>query len=115
MELYHEYIKEREGLALYTNEHGFVSYRCTGHECYIADIFIKKESRGTPALFDLIKELEKIAIVNGCSHLSGVIRANDPGINRTMKAALKLGFNILAIQNNGVVITKELKGDMWAE
>jgi hypothetical protein len=30
-----------------------------------------------------------------------------------MKAALKLGFRIIQIQNNGVVITKELKGDLW--
>lgn len=111
MELYHEYIKEREGSSLVSNAHGFASYKCSGEECFIVDLFIRKESRGTSALFDLIQELKTIAVVNGCSHLSGVLRAGDPGINRTMKAALKLGFNILAINNNGVVITKELKGE----
>lgn len=111
MELYHEYIKEREGSSLVSNAHGFATYKCSGEECYIIDLFVKKESRGTPALFNLIQELKTIAVVNGCSHLSGVLRAGDPGINRTMKAALKLGFNILAINNNGVVITKELKGE----
>jgi hypothetical protein len=115
MELYSEYIKEREGVALITKEHGFVTYKCVDNECFIHDLFVSKEHRGGPALLEIIQELGKIAVVNGCSHLSGILRANDPGINRTMKAALKLGFRILNIQNNGVIITKELKGDLWVE
>lgn len=111
MELYREYIKERQGLSLITHPHGFLAYKCELEELYIAEIFIQKERRGTSVLFDLIQEAKQIGVVSGCSHMTGVIRSNDEGKNRTMKAAFKVGFSIFKIDNGGIAIVKDLKGE----
>jgi hypothetical protein len=108
--LYLEYIKERAGLEMLSDESSFLTYKVTGDECFIADMFIKRASRGSGKCKSLIQKVSDIAIARGCKVLSANIAMSDPGRNHTMRAALKLGFVIGNANEKAILILKDLGG-----
>lgn len=110
MELYREYIKERENSNLLVNENGWLSYKVNGQECFIVDMFIKKESRGTGLLDKMISDLKDIALLSQCEIIVANIHLNDKGANHTLKAAFKLDFSVVRADHNIIVIVKQIGG-----
>jgi predicted GNAT superfamily acetyltransferase len=111
MDLYRDYIKERENLSLLKHPHGWISYRVNENECYLADMFIAKDHRGSGLVKKMIEDLKDIAILSGCELISANIHLNDKGANHTLKAALKLDFSIVRAEHNIIVIVKKLGGE----
>lgn len=105
---YADYIKERENLDYLEFKEGFLTYRIEDRECYLANIYVAPEFRGTPAISHFINELSKIAESKNCNFLTANIYLTDHGFNRTLKAALKLAFRVVRAENNSVVIVKKL-------
>lgn len=108
--LWAAYVKERQGLECLWKEHGFIAYKITGNECFLAEMFIEKEHRSSGKCKAMIMELAEIAKANGCD----VITANihlvvDPNANSTLGAAIGCGFKVQASGNNVLLIAKELK------
>lgn len=108
MNLYAAYVKEREGKDVLKNENGFITYKIIGQELFLADMFLVKKARGSEVVSQFIEKLVQIGKDNKCSHISANIHLADSGANRTLKAALKLGFKLINANNNILVIVKEV-------
>jgi len=107
--MFADYMKERQGAdCLKVEDAGFVFYRVQGNELYIVDMYIEPASRGSELLFSFIKNLEHVAKEHSCKFLSGNIYLSDPGCNRTLNAAFKVGFKLANANNNILLIIKEL-------
>jgi len=101
-------MKERQNADLIQNQKGFVFYRIHSDECYIVEMFIDEPYRGGPAFKELIETLELIAKDCQCKYMSANIYLNDPGCNRSLSAALKVGFKLHQANNNILLIVKEI-------
>jgi hypothetical protein len=112
MELFKEYLKERENKEVIENEYGFLIYKIFGKdkECFIADFYIRPAFRKTVVVGNFINELKKIGLEHGCETMTACLQVSDAGHKRTLLAALKLGFNIISANNNSMVILKNLGG-----
>ncbi len=106
--MFEAYVKERQNADCMKYENGFLFYRIQGEEFYIVDLFIEKSHRKSGLLETIISDASAKAIDNKCKFLSGNIYLNDTGCNRTMAAALKVGFKIMRAENNILLIVKEL-------
>lgn len=103
------YIKEREGKSILENEHGFFTYKIQGEECYIEDIFIKKESRRKNIGTEMADEIYKIAKASGCKFLTGSCIPSTNGATESMKAMLAYGFQIHSCTTDRIVLFKEIQ------
>jgi GNAT superfamily N-acetyltransferase len=111
MNLYFEYIKEREGTEGIQFNDGFITYRIVDDECYIADMFVKKESRQSGIASKMISKIEEIAKEKNCKSISANIWATDKGNRRTLSGALKLGFEVVGAKNDCLILLKTLGGE----
>ena len=106
--LYAKYIQEREGKQILENEHGFFTYKIVDKECYIEDIFIKKESRRSGIATVMANEIAQIAINAGCGYLTGTCIPSTQGATESMKAMFSYGFRIHSCQEDRIILIKEL-------
>lgn len=109
MNLYFEYIKERENLDHVLGDDYFFTYEIRDKEFYLANIFSRPSVRGTHVVFEMYEKIEEIAKENSCELISANIYLTDKGFHRTLGAALKLGFRIVLAQNNCVTIVRKLE------
>lgn len=109
MSLYADYIKEREGREVIENSIGFVAFKIIDNECYLADMYIVPDSRRGLAVKHFIDQLAKEASGRGCEYITARLHDNDPNRNRTLRAALKLDFNIFRSETGCIVIAKKLE------
>jgi len=110
MELYAEYIKEREGMDLIEKEYGFCTYKVINEYIYLADIYIKKEMRKNNLARVLTNEVEAIGIDNNCKFILGSF-CLDTNNWRSGKALVKsLGFKYYEKQKktNMIYVIKEI-------
>jgi hypothetical protein len=108
VDLYFEYIKERENLDHVLGDDYFFTYEIRDNEFYLANIYLRPSKRGTPSTFEMYQKMESIALENSCNLISANIYLTDSGFHRTLKSALKLGFSIVMAQNNCVTIVRKL-------
>jgi hypothetical protein len=106
--MFEKYMKERQNADLYQTDRGFIFYRIEGFECFIVELFVEEEHRGSSALKELIETVELQAKDCECKALTGNIYLSDKGCNRTLNAAFKMGFKLGAANNNVLFIVKEL-------
>ena len=106
MNNYAAYIKERENKEIIFNELGFLTYKITEKECFLADMFIQKESRGSHAVSWFISQLEAKAKQAGCDQITATIDLRDQGANRTLRASQKLDFKIIHANGDVLLISK---------
>lgn len=105
---YGQYIEEREGLDILENEHGFFTYKISGEECYIKDIFITKDARRSGVATDMANKITKIAKEQGCKFLSGTCDPTTNGATESLKAMFSYGFRVHSLKNDMIVLIKEL-------
>lgn len=106
---YAQYILERQGFESFWREHGFISYKVTGTECFLADMFVEAGARKTGKGRKLLEELIGIARYRGCNVITANIYLFDPNANNTLLAAMACGFRVEKCGNNVLLIAMELK------
>ena len=108
MSLYKDYIKEREGFECLENDLGFASYKITGEECYIRDIYVVPEKRKSDEATMLATLIEDKAIAQGCKWLTGTVDPRFESRTTSTKVLLAYGFKIHSVSSNSIVFVKEL-------
>jgi GNAT superfamily N-acetyltransferase len=108
--LYAKYIKEREDLEVLENESGFITYKISGKECFIANMYVEADQQRKGRGHILIMVLEKLAKNHGCEFLSANIHLKDHGASKTLIAALLVGFEVKAADLGVLVIIKDISG-----
>ncbi len=106
--LYAKYIKERRGLDVLESEHGFLTYKMNGEECFIADMCIEEDRRTAGHGRVLTSALEALAKDAGCKYISANIDLNAGGANNCLLAAMTVGFEVRAANLNVLLIVKDL-------
>lgn len=110
MELYAQYIKEREGRDVIVKRWGFISYLidAANSVCDIDSIFIVAEFRRDKAGSTLADEVVEIAKARGCTILQGYNDPETEGSTISMKAMLAYGFKLSHLQGRLIVLRKEI-------
>lgn len=108
LSLYGQYIQEREGKSIVENECGFATYKIFGDECYIVDIFIKKEHRRSSQASSLADHISAMAKEAGCKYLTGTCVPSTSGATESMKAMFGYGFKLHACVEDKIILIKEL-------
>lgn len=103
-----KYISEREGKLILENEHGFFTYKISGEECYIEDIYIKKESRKLGIASQMANMVAEMAIAAGCKYLTGTCIPSTQGATNSLRAMLSYGFCLHSCVEDKIILIKEL-------
>lgn len=105
--LYARYIDERQGLRVLEQEHGFLTYRIEKNECFIMDMYVRKEYRRAGYGTKLIESLEQVC--EGCDAIFANIWLWDPNCNGTMAGALATGFKLFKTGEGVITVAKDLR------
>lgn len=107
--LYAEYIKERENFEIIEDERGFATFKTFENgECYIRDIFVRKEYRKSNIASMYADQITEIAKRRGCTYLTGTVSPKANGSTISMAVLLGYGFKLLDSQNDKIVFIKEI-------
>lgn len=106
--LFYKYISEREGKRIIEDERGFIVYKINGADCFIAEAFVDESARGTSAGMDLVRHLKAEAQAEGCKTISGTVWVNAKGSMRALRSGLKMGFKIVAAENDALLLVMEV-------
>lgn len=112
MELYAEYIKEREGSELISTPYGWLSYRITDKECFIIELFVTQAARRSGQGSELLTKIIKQALRNNCELITANIHLFDPNHDGTLRGALARGFKILSANNDVLLVAKKITEDL---
>jgi GNAT superfamily N-acetyltransferase len=92
MELFRQYLLERENVHLLNEEWGFATYSFGEDHVYLQDIYVVPEKRNTGLGVHLMNEVGKMAKERGCSLMLGSVDEKGNG-SEDMKSIMKhLGF-----------------------
>lgn len=94
MKLYADYIAEREGAELYSDEHGFVTYKFENDVCIICDLYVEPKSRNTSKGSDYGKLIESICKENKVNKIYCFVDTNANNWKESLAFILKNGYEI---------------------
>lgn len=103
-----QYIKEREGFEVVETDKGVATYKITGDECYIKDIFVPEAFRLSGEASKIADHIREIAKINGCKYLSGTIVPSLNGSSGSLMGLLKYGFKLHSCGQDLIYLTKEI-------
>lgn len=111
MQLYAKYLKEYDGFDIIIEDHGYVTYKVNGLECYVKEIFVEKEFRKTGLASKMVDKIAEIAKNSGCQFLIGTVYdnvENKESASISLMAQLKYGFRVASIKQNLIILSKEI-------
>lgn len=106
--LYGQYIEAREGFDIIENPFGFVTFKITGDECYVRDIFVEKHHRNDRVASALCDKVKVIAKERGCKFLTGSVVPSLPSSTVSLKVILSYGFLLHSSQNDFIIFKMEI-------
>lgn len=105
---YGQYIKDREGFDIVENIYGFATYKITGEECYVRDIFVEKQHRNGGVAARLCDKIKDIAKNEGCKWLVGTVVPSAPHSTDSLKVVMAYGFWLAAAEPNFIILKMEI-------
>jgi len=109
IELYADYLKEREDGHMIYDSHGFMSYFIKGDECYIRDVYIEPAFRKTHHATMFMLKVSSHAKQLGCKKLTGSVRPSSNGSTDSLKVLLSAGFKLWYSSQDAIFFFKELE------
>jgi ribosomal protein S18 acetylase RimI-like enzyme len=85
MSMWADYIKEREGKESREYLDGFITYKIFFPECYIIDIYVKPECRGTHVATEMADDITRLAKEQGCTILTGSVSEGANGYQSSIR------------------------------
>ena len=110
MGLWADYLKERLNWDVLECDDGFIAYNLKPPEASIEDFYIKPDKRCSSLAKKLADQVFDIAKKSGCKRMWAKITPGLKGCDHAMKTNLHYGFKIVGIDNNQIVIMKEIRG-----
>lgn len=106
--LYAQYIKEREGTNTIEDEYGFATYKFVGEYCYIVNVYVKPEFRGSHIATSYETEVANIAREKGYKKLLGSVAPEAVGATASLKAMLASNYKLLKANEGLIFFVKEI-------
>jgi GNAT superfamily N-acetyltransferase len=109
LNLYAEYIKEREGSEIIVLDHGFVTYRqVDGNVFYLVDMYVEKAYRKSGVAWDLHNKVCDIARNAGATQLITSACTDAAGVTVSLKVILAGGFKYSSSNGNMLYFVHDL-------
>jgi hypothetical protein len=109
LNLYAQYIKEREDREIIVLEHGFATYKKLNPETYyLVDMFVEKVYRRTNIAWDLNNIICDIAKKDGALNIITSICTDAAGVTESMAVILAGGFKYSSTSGNMLYFIKYL-------
>lgn len=108
MNLWKQYLKEREDVDVIETETGFATYRFRGADCYIKDIYVKPECRQKGAASEIADKISSIAKAAGIFILTGSVDGRANGADISRKVLIGYGMAPYRTEGNVTYYFKEL-------
>lgn len=109
MSLYSEYALEREDIETLEIPQGFVTYKITGDEAYIKDIYVKSECRKDGYASRLADQISEIAKGRGCHWLIGSVSPAANGSHASMLVLIAYGMRLTRADKDIIYFSKRIK------
>lgn len=112
--MFAEYLKERDGVETIVFDCGFISYRIIENQFYIAEYFLKPESRKSPKnIKQMMLRCFDIAVEKECETFGCHISLRNLNFNEVLLIRLKMGFKIVAAEPTQLALVLPLKDFKW--
>lgn len=108
IDLYKEYLKERENAELIYTEFGFITYKFLPEHCYIEDIYIVPEKRKSGLGVELEALVIEIAKALGYKKVLGSVCTDANNWKTSQKVLEKIGYVPLSQEGNVIYFEKEI-------
>ena len=115
MELFKEYIKEREGCETLIVDNGFLTAKVEVDETnnkylLINDFFVSKKDRvnAKKTAMKLLSLAKEAALKYNCLRICGIVWTNTDNATESLKANLYYGFKVIGTGNNCIYVESEL-------
>jgi hypothetical protein len=109
MNLYAQYIKERENTEIIVLDHGFATYRKLNNvSYYLVDMFVEKAYRKCNVAWDLNNMICDIAKKDGASVIFTSVCTDAAGVSISLAVVLAGGFEFSSRDGNMLYFKKNL-------
>lgn len=112
MELYAEYIKEREGIDLVKKDYGFCTYSIVEeiNSVYLVDAYIRKERRREGLASSFFNQIIELGKDSGCDRIIGSFCLSTNGWKKGKQVLKSNGFKYLSKdkKTNMIFVFKEI-------
>ena len=109
MDLYREYLKEKNNIELLVHEFGFLSYSLLPEGAFLEDLFVIPKKRRQGVYKNLIAQFIKIARLKGYKRLIGRVGFEcNQTANDTLKASLNFGWKVCKLTPEEVWIALDI-------
>ena len=108
MELYKNYLKEREGIELYYEEDGFITYIFMDDYCYIKDVYVVPEKRRSGKAIELGNKIIALAKERGYDKVMGSICRSTHGWQKSLQGMYKVGYVSKEVKDDMIYLIKEI-------
>lgn len=108
MEMFAEYLKERENKECLYSDKGFATYLFDKQTCYIESIYVRPEFRKSGEASRLADKITEIAVERGCNLLMGSVCPSTNGSTASLKVLLAYGFGLVSSSGNFIILSKEI-------
>lgn len=102
------YFKEREGFDSIVTDEGFATYKISGEECYIRDIWVHKDYRKKGIASEMADDIAAIAKKAGCTYLTGSVSTTANHSTESCLVLFAYGFKIHSVVQYGIYFRKDL-------
>lgn len=106
--MYLDYVKEREGFETLETEQGFAIFKVNGEECYIKDIYVKKEFRKENYASLMADKIAAEAKAEGCKFLAGSVSLECGDPTASIQVLLAYGFKVYKFHSSLLWFVKQL-------
>ena len=106
--MFGDFKKELEGICEIESEFGFATYKVTGEEIYIEDLYIKPDNRRSHHASDMVDSISEIGIKNGCKRIWCSVCPSKNNSTISLMAQLGYGFKLSSSRDNFILLVKEL-------
>ena len=115
MELFSEYIKEREGCETLIIDNGFLTAKVeidkdNNRYLFINDFFVSKKDRVNvrKTATKLLATAKEVALKHKCKKICGIVWTDTLNITESLKANLYYGYKVVGAESNRIYVECEL-------
>jgi ribosomal protein S18 acetylase RimI-like enzyme len=106
--MYADYLNELGVRQIIETDVGFITYRVSGNECYIIDIYVAPDKRKVHAASELADYVSEQAKKSGCTYLLGSVDLASKRKTESLKVLLAYGFKLAKCDEHSLFLTKDL-------
>jgi GNAT superfamily N-acetyltransferase len=108
MELYKQYLLERENTHLHYDEDSFIAYEFIDNYCFIKELYVSSEQRRIGKATLLVNMIQDLAKEKGMKYVMGGVCLSANGWQKSLALMYKEGYNLKEIIKDMIYLIKDL-------